>query len=770
MRRFLTFTLALTVLFSLTACSEEDKTEPDFLNGKVYVPEAVDIDLALDFVDSCCAVGEDFYILGAVEEVEGMRSVLCRVPIDGSAGVELEDFAPGILDVPDGGQANISVNGLCAGEDGTMWVMERDNVFTFDLPEDFDEETGNKWDYQTLLDETEVMRQLDGTGAEVNRVDLSPLGDYLENGAYMAAFAFDGEGDCWAVASDGNVIVLDGEMAPRFSVPLFSGELTSPVQLSDGRIGFGGYTGAETGYVLKTVDKKSQSWEEAYILPVGCNRVYPGSGGFLFFCGDSSSLYGYDGKTEEYEQLLYWDDVGVSPSDLICLTMGAGGEMTALLYREGQLELVRLTLTDAASVPRKTTLTIGCLKDSDIMSELHRQIAKFNQSSATLRIEFKEYAGEDRWDLTRLTTEITAGRIPDMLVMDTLPVRQYGAKGLLEDLWPYIENDPELGRESVMEHVLECVEQEGKLYQIADSFAIRTVVGAKAVVGDRMSWTLDDLQAALETMPEGCTAYNPAASKLWTLESFLYSDLDKYVDWENGTCSFDDEGFKNILTFCNKMKYTTQDWSNPEFAIQQNIPDMAILEGRQMLYDNTSISNFFKIQQFEALFGGPVSFVGDPRSDGKCGSSFSLNVAGLCMTTACKDKEGAWEFMRQLLLPHGIKSTDIPGEYYFYSEPGFPINREDFELLAQLSLHPEEPGHIAKENGLYDVEYGPLTQEEYDQVMALYNAVDGFYAEDSTVWDIIEEQVQPYFAGDKSLDETIDLIQGRVELYVNEQR
>ncbi len=109
-------------------------------------------------------------------------------------------------------------------------------------------------------------------------------------------------------------------------------------------------------------------------------------------------------------------------------------------------------------------------------------------------------------------------------------------------------------------------------------------------------------------------------------------------------------------------------------------------------------------------------------------------------------------------------------EYSFYSDPGFPINREDFELLAQLSLHPEEPNHKVSMNGLYDVEYGPLTQEEYDQVMALYNAVDGFYAEDSTVWDIIEEQVQPYFAGDKSLDEAIDLIQGRVELYVNEQR
>ena len=77
---------------------------------------------------------------------------------------------------------------------------------------------------------------------------------------------------------------------------------------------------------------------------------------------------------------------------------------------------------------------------------------------------------------------------------------RFGAMGMLEDLWPYIENDPDLGREAVMDRVLECAEQDGKLYTVFNSFGINTVVGSTAVVGDRTSWTLDDLRTALDTI------------------------------------------------------------------------------------------------------------------------------------------------------------------------------------------------------------------------------------------------------------------------------
>ena len=111
-----------------------------------------------------------------------------------------------------------------------------------------------------------------------------------------------------------------------------------------------------------------------------------------------------------------------------------------------------------------------------------------------------------------------------------------------------------LGREAVMEHVLECAQQDGKLYMVFDTFVMNSVVGSKAVVGDRISWTLNDLRAALATMPEGCAIFSPYSTKLETLRNIIYADLGSYVDWENGACSFDSEEFKDVLSFCNEME------------------------------------------------------------------------------------------------------------------------------------------------------------------------------------------------------------------------
>ena len=62
------------------------------------------------------------------------------------------------------------------------------------------------------------------------------------------------------------------------------------------------------------------------------------------------------------------------------------------------------------------------------------------------------------------------------------------------------------------------------------------------------------------------------------------------------------------------------------------------------------------------------------------------------------------------------------------------------------------------------------TQEEYDQLMALYNEIDRLNSYDRRIYDIIADAAGGYLAGDLPLDTVIANIQSRVELYVNEQR
>ena len=52
----------------------------------------------------------------------------------------------------------------------------------------------------------------------------------------------------------------------------------------------------------------------------------------------------------------------------------------------------------------------------------------------------------------------------------------------------------------------------------------------------------------------------------------------------------------------------------------------------------------------------------------------------------------------------------------------------------------------------------------------LYESTEQITGRNDALLDIVMEQAEPYFAGDKTLEETAQLIQNRAKLYVNENR
>ena len=61
-----------------------------------------------------------------------------------------------------------------------------------------------------------------------------------------------------------------------------------------------------------------------------------------------------------------------------------------------------------------------------------------------------------------------------------------------------------------------------------------------------------------------------------------------------------------------------------------------------------------------------------------------------------------------------------------------------------------------------------VTKEELARYEDFLNSIDKIQLYDASIYNIIEENATAYFAGDKTLDEAVDLIQRRVALYVSE--
>lgn len=809
--------LIAAMVFAVTACSEKE-TEEDA--GTVYVPEYLSVDLedmGVQYVNGGCCDGTYIYVLAEVaQEVEKVDPytgdtytsyesgpAIFRLGLQGEEAVQLENYMP--IGNGEGEQAfdresYSYVESISVDREGALWVTENSEVYIYDVPETFDPETDYMWNYEMKEHRAErLRRKLDSTGKEVERVDTTLLQEKLgltgENG-YMGSTVVDPDGNYYVFVEiniDGTyrtkIVVLDEKLEKLFEVDTGQnwGEL---ILLGDGSVAINVYeynslTG-EGGQMLKVIDREKKTWGEAYPMPVNAGSVYPGNDKYLFYYDNGDSLYGYRGEKKAGEKILTWSGADINRSDIRFFTLLEDGRVAAMTTAWGEngmeAEVALLTETDRSLLEEKTVLTYATMY---LGYDVRQRIINFNKSQSKYRIEIKDYSEFNTPDdynagLTKLNTEITAGQVPDILNVSGLPVRQYGSKGLLEDLWPYIENDEELGgREGVMAHVLETASQNGKLYQLFNSFTIRTVVGGADCVGDRMSWSLADLEVALNTMPEGCSIFNEGDTKESMLQNVMAMQIDSFVDWSTGECAFDSQGFIDLLAFCDRFPLT-YDW-NQRDPYEYEDEFTRIGEGRQLLIPAT-IYDFQYCQTQEFIFGGPISYVGYPREDGGVGSSFVIED-GLAMSTTCRDKEGAWAFMREVLLPQSEEGQ----EYFYFDGWGFPVNRQDFDALAKQYMTPQyqldeygeplldengEPIEMSQSgigwgNGEM-MELYATTREQYDQIMALYESVDSIYSYDESVYAIVYSVAQRYFNGDLTSRQAADQIQSRVKIYVNE--
>jgi hypothetical protein len=247
------------------------------------------------------------------------------------------------------------------------------------------------------------------------------------------------------------------------------------------------------------------------------------------------------------------------------------------------------------------------------------------------------------------------------------------------------------------------------------------------------------------------------------------------VDWDTGECSFNGDQFKAMLEFCDSfpLEYNWDETSWEDSESDYN----RIASGKQML-ETVYLYDFSSIQMYKAMFGGDVSFIGYPKEDGSVGSAFNTS-SGMAISTTCKDKDAAWSFVRQQLLSQG--------DNLYWGD--FPVNKADFDKMASDAMTPQyqydENGNIVTDEngdpveisqggwGIGDdltVEIMATSQAEYDQFMALYNAIDTITGYDEKISSIVDELATAYFNGDAGLQETVDSIQSRVTLYVNENR
>ena len=447
------------LLLALTACGEKQAVEKD--NTIVYVPAFISATNKLKEPDSiqACTAGGSFYLWGQ----DGSLPTLLRTSEESGKAEKLPDYEkitpPDLPNVGDG-FFNTYSSSLQAAPDGTLWES---GPMTVNIKE------GDIYTQEYVY----IFRHLDQDGRELSRLDVP------------GPEQFSGQFGETAVGADGTIyiryeeeaVVLDGAGSLLFTIPLPEGHApwcmdNRPfVVLGDGRAGVTverGMTQEEREVCLQILNRETRQWEDPIPLVQGSNiQIFDGDANALFYYRVDNSLCAWREGAEEGEFLLNLTDADINGRNISQVSVQPDGQLllAGKDSASGELQLVRLTPTPAYELDRKvltmTTYWMG--------SELERAVQEFNRTNGEYRISVRDYSvyGDGQAARARMITEIGGGEMPDLV---DLTCFGHTLDSALEDLWPYIDGDGELGRENLMVRALEAASVDGKLCSEEVSF------------------------------------------------------------------------------------------------------------------------------------------------------------------------------------------------------------------------------------------------------------------------------------------------------------
>ena len=148
-----------------------------------------------------------------------------------------------------------------------------------------------------------------------------------------------------------------------------------------------------------------------------------------------------------------------------------------------------------------------------------------------------------------------------------------------------------------------------------------------------------------------------------------------------------------------------------------------------------------------------------------------ISSQAYAVTAKSKNKDGAWAFIESIL------TQEDNGRYW----NGFPVVRSKLDAMIEEAMKVEYyenengemvawegGGSVGYEDG-WSYTYHTTTQEEVDLVMGLIEAARPVSLDyGSEILNIISEEAEPFYKGQKSVDEVAGIIQSRIKIYVGE--
>ncbi len=549
----------------------------------------------------------------------------------------------------------------------------------------------------------------------------------------------------------------------------------------------------KTGKLTET-DSKEYEWLDLNVL----FSTFNGTDGYVYYT-TPAGISKIDVKKKTDEEIFNYSWCGINRNTLTNLQIAEISEDSFLLcggiykmnpftqmsdYNDTDFTLIEFNKAAKNPNAGKTIIEMyssyGYTDDS-----IADAVLKFNETNADYFIEvadryrnaftfdYDEMNSDDDMETqslnynaalsNKLAMDIINGEGPDIL-MDVSSFGQLNNKDCLADLTPYIGS---LDPDKYFTNILDAAKVDGKLYNLPVSFRIEGIQTDPKYAGSSgVGFTTDEYVKFLKETLNGKDVISYGQAMYFAK---LFNNMsDKYI--VNGKADFSDPSLTALAEYVKdnvQEKSVSWDEEDMDGSGYSSLAIYGYTASDNGLAMYTNCSSYFDFFRGLEELNGSSAILGLPSADGHGPSAGHYNSVAVSAQAVNVDACG--EFIKLLMSDSVQEDLAVKGGYLV-------LNREAFRKAGEMAIgyYNEQGGVMIDRYDQYGNRIPPRNQLKFnegqlDDLENIISACTAMDSEDAAINLILVEEMQPYFAGQKSLDDVLKIAQDRVQKVLDER-
>lgn len=470
-----------------------------------------------------------------------------------------------------------------------------------------------------------------------------------------------------------------------------------------------------------------------------------------FCCDEEGMLYCLAG-----DRLIRWDlekGIGEEMFRLYENGISSGGASGLIRTGEGELLLCRMSegeayayvLTDK-EIEYDSRIRIACVARPIGIDYIRGRASVFARDtgsiSVTLETEDEKYQEDYR---NRIFAELAAGKGPELLWLERDDLLLLAEKGILYDMSDMI---PEELRGELIHGALEVGTVDGKLVGFTPQVEFSTLFTCDQVWAED-GWTPADVVKLVDEREDWKRLiFGNEFSILYNL--FLWDTANSpFLDLERGVCDFKNEEFIHILELCKKYAKSSAQGSYDREELTEQ------LKAGECVAVHESIYSMIDFSVEMENYGEDCHTVGYPVEKGSGNYVYPYSYCYLAVNAEAEHKEEIGRFITYLLEYDNQLTVD-----------GCSVRKD---VLRNNVVYVDDSRYT-----IYHLDKDPLVKpagitylEEFFDLIESCEPPQAVLPQ--AIRSIMGEELPGYFQGSKSAEEVTEVIQRRVQLYLDER-